>query len=75
MGADVLRRAIAFLTLSSNDRIVAVKSWWPTMGRHGIEWPTLLVDTPSYRCTATPVWDAARLRNIVQRLRQRKRVD
>lgn len=70
----MLLRTIAFLTLDRNDTIVAVKSWRPTMGKHGLEWPTMLVDKPSFRRSATPVWDRARLRNVWQRLRQRKRI-
>lgn len=71
----MLVRIIAFLALDRNDRVVAVKSWRPSMGPHGVEWPTMLVDKPSYRRTATPIWNRARLRNVWQRLRQRQRID
>lgn len=71
----MIGRAIAFLTLDRNDCLVAVRSWRPRMGQHGLEWPTMLVDKLSYRRSATPVWDRARLANVWQRLRQWKRID
>lgn len=68
-------RLLAFLTLDRDDRLVAVRSWRPRMGKHGLEWPVMLVDKPSYRRSATPVWDRARLRNVWRRLCVWQRID
>lgn len=39
-------------------KLIAVKSWMPSIGKYGLEWPTLLIDTfLGQRETATPVWN------------------
>ena len=47
-------------------RVVKIKSWQPVMGPYGIEWPTLLVDRQRGcgRQTISPVWNAARVRQL-----------
>lgn len=46
-------------------RIIRVKSWFPVWGRHGIEWPSVLVDTQSgSRMTMAPIWDRCLLRGL-----------
>jgi len=47
------------------DKIVRVKSWRPSLGGHGIEWPTMLIDQLGYRrMTVSPVWDGAMMRHV-----------
>lgn len=39
------------------ETLVRVKSWCPSVGEYGLEWPTLLIDRPrGRRQTSTPVW-------------------
>lgn len=48
--------------LHNGETLVRVKSWRPSIGPHGVEWPTMLIDTAyGHRMTITPVWDRARL--------------
>lgn len=55
----------AHLLLEDKDRLIRVKSWRPSLGPHGIEWPTMLIDRNGYqRCTVTPVWNWALVRHV-----------
>jgi len=52
------------------NRIVRVKSWLPTMGPYGVEWPVLLVDRDGgQRDTIAPVWNWARVKQLFQKNR------
>lgn len=47
------------------DKMIRVKSWIPSWGRHGLEWPTMLIETRAgRRMTATPIWDRQFLRGL-----------
>ena len=48
-------------------KIIRIKSWLPTRGRHGIEWPLMLVERQGRRMTCTPVWDRIRLSELFRR--------
>lgn len=37
-------------------KLVCVKSWAPTLGEFGLEWPLLLIDRGSERLTMAPIW-------------------
>lgn len=51
---------------SRRDKLVRVKSWWPSIGPYGIEWPTLLVDRLGRtRVTETPVWNRAMVKHFL----------
>jgi hypothetical protein len=54
--------------LWEEDRVlVKVKSWRPSWGPYGLEWPTMLVDTKGgQRMTVTPVWDSARIKKLLR---------
>lgn len=53
--------------LDDSERLVSVKSWWPSIGRNAfsgrveIAWPVMLVDRKGERYTCLPIWDRARL--------------
>lgn len=66
----MLRRFLEWLCFEPGEKIVLVKSWRPTRGPHGIEWPTVLLDRPpigARRETASPVWDRVRLAQLFRR--------
>jgi hypothetical protein len=42
--------------IDEREKLVRVKSWWPSWDRHGIGWPTLLLDKSYCRVTATRIW-------------------
>jgi hypothetical protein len=43
--------------MSEGDKLVMVTSWWPSIGRHGIEWPSMLIDTRGgRRWRMAPCW-------------------
>lgn len=63
-GSNPMHRFLAYMLLAPNERVVRVKSWWPTWGQYGLEWPCLLVDSLGVRRTCWPVWDWARLRSF-----------
>lgn len=57
-----MKRFLQWLCCLEGERIVRIKSLRPTIGRHGVEWPVLLIDTRSgQRMSVAPVWDRARL--------------
>ena len=61
-------KLLEWLICEPGERIVRVKCWCPSIGRHGLEWPTVLMDTRAgRRQTAAPVWDRARLRQLFGR--------
>ncbi len=47
--------------LADDDSFVGVVSWRPSIGRYGIEWPTIRVDRLGRRERSTPVWNWARV--------------
>lgn len=56
-------------------RLVRVKSWRPSRGPYGWEWPTMLIDRKGMRSTATPVWDYWQWRAVWLRLTGREAGD
>ncbi len=52
-------------------KIVRVKSWLPTRGPHGVEWPMMLVDRHGTRMTCAPVWDRIRISELIRRTLRR----
>jgi hypothetical protein len=57
---------LEWLCLQSGERIIRVKSWRPSWGRYGIEWPCLLIDRlDGSRSTAWPVWDWIRIKGLL----------
>lgn len=60
-----MTRVIGWLLFRPKDKILRVKSWRPSLGKYGIEWPTVLMDRNGYqRCTSTPVWNWPLVRGI-----------
>jgi hypothetical protein len=47
--------------LQAGDRVVCVKSWRPSIGEYGPEWPCLLVDSGGERKSLWPIWRFARV--------------
>lgn len=60
------RRFLQWLVLSEGERIVRIKSLWPSVmrnpwGRWELAWPCLLIDRKyGQRATVSPIWDRAR---------------
>lgn len=42
--------------MDKHDKLVAVVSWWPSLDKYGIAWPTLRMDRLGRRKTVTPIW-------------------
>lgn len=56
-----MRRLLEWV-LGDGYKLVRVRSWRPTWGQYGIEWPTMRVRSPGgHESTMSPVWDRARL--------------
>lgn len=63
-----MERFIAWLLFrNTNTTVVRVKSWKPSWGKYGPEWPVLLVNEPGYRRTVAPVWDWCRIKSLFHR--------
>ena len=45
--------------MDERDKLVRVRSWWPTLDKYGIGWPTLLVDRVGIGRVSTPIWQLA----------------
>lgn len=61
---------LSFLLLKKGEKIVKVKSLRPGWGEHGMEWPTLLIDSPGRsRATVSYCWTRGRFRDVWWRLR------
>ncbi len=46
---------------SDGDRLVKIKSWWPSYVDGELGWPVMLIDVRgSGRMTATPIWNRYR---------------
>ena len=60
------------LCLLGDDKIkhvVRIKSWVPTKGEYGWEWPVMLVDSVGgSRQTLAPIWDRIRLQSMLEEL-------
>lgn len=60
-----MRRLIAWLLLRPQDKLIRVKSWWPSWDKYGLEWPTMLIDANGYqRRTVTPIWNWPMVRGV-----------
>lgn len=62
-----MNKFLQWLLLDKDDKLVGVKSWRPSWGRYGIEWPTLLYDRHGQRINGAPVWDWNRVRGLFTR--------
>ena len=48
--------------LNDDETLVKVRSWRPSIGKYGLEWPTMLVDRKGYeRSCVCAVWNWARI--------------
>ena len=60
-----MKRFLGWLLLDPNEKIVRIKSWWPSREKHGIEWPVMLIDNRwGRRMTVAPIWDRAMFRFV-----------
>ncbi len=65
-----LNKIITYFLLEPGDKLVKVKSWRVSFGRHGPEWPRLLIDRRGGRReSVTPCWNKGRFRDVWWRLR------
>jgi hypothetical protein len=60
------------LFLEDDDRLIEVKSWWPSVdrsyGKFAICWPVMLIDARGYcRQTVSPIWNGARFQRVFLR--------
>jgi hypothetical protein len=66
-----MKRLLEWLCCEPGEKIVRIKSLWPSFGPHGVEWPVLLVDTRlNQRMTIAPVWDRVRIKLTLIRGRE-----
>lgn len=55
--------------LHPGQRLIRVKSYRPYLGRYGLEWPTMLIETRGGgRETVTPVWNSAKVQALLRGL-------
>ncbi len=65
-----MKQWFARIVLGPDYYIVRFKSWRPSIGPYGVEWPTMLVDRRGcYRSTITPVWDRQHFKVLFYRLK------
>jgi len=52
--------------IEPNEKLIRVKSWWPSYDPHGPAWPLMLVDRrDGRRWTIVPIWDWERVRLLL----------
>ena len=65
-----MKRFLAWFVLEDGERIVRIKSLWPTVyrnpwGKWDVCWPCLLIDRKwGQHETVSPVWDRTRLSQL-----------
>ena len=69
-----MRRFLTWLVLEDGERIIRIKSLWPTIGRNPwgkieVTWPCLLIERRrgGQRETIWPVWNRVRLAQLWKR--------
>ena len=61
-----MHKFIIWLCFAPTDKIIKLKSWWPSLGERGLEWPVVLIDNGcGRRSTQTPIWDRAMIRHVL----------
>ena len=64
-----MRKIIAWLLLEPGETMIRVKSLRPTIGKYGVEWLTVTIDSRGgSRRVGTFVWDRAMFQHIWRRI-------
>jgi len=54
--------------IEPKDKLIRVKSWWPSPDKYGVAWPLMLVQKHGGpRWTCAPIWNMDRLRALFGR--------